>query len=66
MLRAKHRSAIAFGSFFVGIAFIASRAPGQEEPRTQDAPPAAAEELGVSLKTLYNRLNQNSALEKSA
>ena len=28
--------------------------------------PAAAEELGVSLKTLYNKLNQASALEKSA
>ena len=27
---------------------------------------AVAEELGVSLKTLYNRLNQSSALEKSA
>src|SRR5690606_8686618 len=26
----------------------------------------AAEELGVSLKTLYNKLNQESALEKSA
>ena len=28
--------------------------------------PAAAEELGVSLKTLYNKLNQAEALEKSA
>ncbi len=28
--------------------------------------PLAAEELGISLKTLYNKLNQNSALEKSA
>lgn len=28
--------------------------------------PRAAEELGVSLKTLYNKLNQESALEKSA
>jgi two-component system NtrC family response regulator len=28
--------------------------------------PAAAEELGVSLKTLYNKLNQASALDKSA
>jgi two-component system NtrC family response regulator len=27
---------------------------------------AAAEELGISLKTLYNKLNQSSALEKSA
>jgi two-component system NtrC family response regulator len=27
---------------------------------------AAAEELGISLKTLYNKLNQASALEKSA
>jgi two-component system NtrC family response regulator len=28
--------------------------------------PKAAEELGVSLKTLYNKLNQESALDKSA
>jgi two-component system NtrC family response regulator len=28
--------------------------------------PRAAEELGISLKTLYNKLNQASALEKSA
>ncbi len=28
--------------------------------------PKAAEELGISLKTLYNKLNQASALEKSA
>jgi two-component system NtrC family response regulator len=28
--------------------------------------PLAAEELGISLKTLYNKLNQSSALEKSA
>ena len=28
--------------------------------------PKAAEELGVSLKTLYNKLNQESSLEKSA
>ncbi len=28
--------------------------------------PAAAEELGVSLKTLYNKLNQESALKESA
>ncbi len=28
--------------------------------------PQAAEELGISLKTLYNKLNQNSGLEKSA
>jgi DNA-binding NtrC family response regulator len=27
---------------------------------------SAAEELGIALKTLYNRLNQNAALEKSA
>ena len=26
----------------------------------------AAEELGISLKTLYNKLNQTIALEKSA
>ena len=28
--------------------------------------PEAAEELGVSLKTLYNKVNQASGLEKSA
>ena len=28
--------------------------------------PKAAEELGISLKTLYNKLNQNQSLEKSA
>ncbi len=28
--------------------------------------PKVAEELGISLKTLYNKLNQASALEKSA
>ena len=28
--------------------------------------PKAAVELGISLKTLYNKLNQESALEKSA
>jgi two-component system NtrC family response regulator len=28
--------------------------------------PKAAEELGISLKTLYNKLNQASALSKSA
>ena len=28
--------------------------------------PAAAEELGISLKTLYNKLNQATTLEKSA
>jgi two-component system NtrC family response regulator len=28
--------------------------------------PKAAEELGVSLKTLYNKLNQVNTLEKSA
>ena len=28
--------------------------------------PQAAEELGISLKTLYNKLNQNSAQEKAA
>jgi two-component system NtrC family response regulator len=28
--------------------------------------PKVAEELGISLKTLYNRLNQAAALEKSA
>ena len=28
--------------------------------------PAAAEELGISLKTLYNKLNQATEMEKSA
>jgi two-component system NtrC family response regulator len=28
--------------------------------------PKAAEELGISLKTLYNKLNQAATLEKSA
>jgi two-component system NtrC family response regulator len=28
--------------------------------------PKAAEELGISLKTLYNKLNQSNALDKSA
>jgi two-component system NtrC family response regulator len=28
--------------------------------------PKAAEELGISLKTLYNKLNQATALSKSA
>ncbi len=28
--------------------------------------PKAAEELGISLKTLYNKLNQNQGLDKSA
>lgn len=34
--------------------------------RTQGNKPRAAEELGVSLKTLYNKLNQSAPLEKSA
>jgi two-component system NtrC family response regulator len=34
--------------------------------RHQGNKPAAAEELGISLKTLYNRLNQAQALKKSA
>jgi two-component system NtrC family response regulator len=28
--------------------------------------PKAAEELGISLKTLYNKLNQAAAMQKSA
>ena len=34
--------------------------------RHDGSKPAVAEELGVSLKTLYNKLNQASSLEKSA
>jgi DNA-binding NtrC family response regulator len=34
--------------------------------RTDGNKPSAAEQLGVSLKTLYNKLNQASELEKSA
>jgi two-component system NtrC family response regulator len=34
--------------------------------RNGGSKPAAAEELGISLKTLYNKLNQESALGKSA
>lgn len=34
--------------------------------RNQGNKPRAAEELGVSLKTLYNKLNQSAPLEKSA
>ena len=34
--------------------------------RNEGSKPKAAEELGVSLKTLYNRLNQAGTFEKSA
>ncbi len=38
----------------------------QSLERNDGSKPKAAEELGVSLKTLYNKLNQAAALEKSA
>ena len=34
--------------------------------RHQGSKPKAAKELGVSLKTLYNKLNQVASLEKTA
>lgn len=45
---------------------LETRAIHEALDRHQGNKPAAAEELGISLKTLYNKLNQGLGLEKSA
>ena len=45
---------------------LESQALDEAMERHQGNKPAAAEELGISLKTLYNKLNQASGLERSA
>jgi DNA-binding NtrC family response regulator len=45
---------------------IEARAIQQALDRHNGNKPKAAEELGVSLKTLYNKLNQSAALSKTA
>jgi two-component system NtrC family response regulator len=48
------------------LAELEVRAIHEALDRHQGDKPAAAEELGISLKTLYNKLNQGLGLEKSA
>ena len=41
--------------------------PSRHSPKRRgEGLPKAAEELGISLKTLYNKLNQTTSLSKSA